>query len=396
MKKLFFSLILLLTFGACSDETNEPKDIVLDRNTASEQTIFADQTSTNEGISFHANQNWVARVQALPTTKATEQVDWITLSQYEGGAGDFTIKLTIRKNDTGASRSAVIEIVCGATSIRILVEQKHTTESGEELQPEEPQSAPKIVRIKSKSSEENYEFKYDSKGRIIEYHFIDVDQEGTETINARYTYTTKADGGLQIDATYKRVYGDEAKTGREQIVTDQSGKAIRSLWEGDGESSYRYNAANQLIHTLEAGNNTDLTWENKNMIRQNTVYDNSGNSEYTEITYGSLLNNANLDLAHLLFRNEACEGLAFWHGCLGTLQVMDCFGERVANMPHSMKYNSAFDSPDSKSESVVTFEYQLDAEQKIVQIRSTSIHTIENEFGKDTSTTQETYDIFYE
>ena len=124
-------MLLLLTLAACSKDPETQKEIILDKETATEQTVYADQTSTDKGISFHADADWFATVKEVATKAADNTpVDWITLSQYEGGAGDFTLTLTIKENHTQADRRAEITIVCGTTVIKIMIEQKATNENG--------------------------------------------------------------------------------------------------------------------------------------------------------------------------------------------------------------------------------------------------------------------------
>ena len=173
MKRITSIMLLLLTLAACTKDPETKNEIVLDKDTTTEQTIYADQTSTAKGISFHADADWFATVKEV-ATKATDNtpVDWITLSQYEGGAGDFTLTLTVKENHTQADRKAEISIVCGTTVIKVTIEQKATNKNGikikrvktvEYVEAFGPQYAKE-----SHNSNDNVKFtySYDQEGRI--------------------------------------------------------------------------------------------------------------------------------------------------------------------------------------------------------------------------------------
>ena len=139
MKKLFSLLFLLTAFVACSDSDEQPQTIVLDKGTSTSQSIYADETTSDRGISFYAAEPWTATVADL--TRA--QAEWIRLSQYSGEAGSFTLTLTIDPNTTGKDRKAEIRIEAGASLITIAIEQKGITrEEEEEQQKPEPQPQP--------------------------------------------------------------------------------------------------------------------------------------------------------------------------------------------------------------------------------------------------------------
>ena len=71
------------------------------------------------------------------TKAASGKVEWLELSAYSGGPGEYTLTLTLIENLTGKDRKATIEIRCGNDVITITVEQKATTEAGETPAPKE-------------------------------------------------------------------------------------------------------------------------------------------------------------------------------------------------------------------------------------------------------------------
>lgn len=176
-----FSLFLAAFVAGCSDDDNAPRDLVLSDDTQTTQTVYADQTSgTGGGISFTALSDWTATVTDVTDTKAASDgtVDWLTLSAYSGGPGQYTLTLTLTENRTGRDRKAQIEIVCGADRITITVEQKGTTTGGDT--PTVPQGN-RLSRMEYTSVDSNnpdyytkiiLTFAYNREGLLDEVHDI--------------------------------------------------------------------------------------------------------------------------------------------------------------------------------------------------------------------------------
>lgn len=129
---MLLSLLCTCLLCCCSDE-EATEGIRLTGNTPAHQTIYADETTTQgDGIEFSTPGAWTAEITEADVTKAAgSQVGWISLSQYSGDkAGDYTIRVSLSKNYTGADRKAFIKIISGSV-LTITVEQKSTTESGD-------------------------------------------------------------------------------------------------------------------------------------------------------------------------------------------------------------------------------------------------------------------------
>ena len=184
-------LMALLAVAGCSDD-DTPKNVVLTGGTQTSQTVYADETQGAEGgISFTAATDWTATVTEVSTTKAVggSTVDWLTLSAYSGGPGEYTLTLTLKENNTGADRKAKIEIVCGGDVIAITVEQKGTTEAGDTpTGPAGPQGK-RLARVEYTHVASEYPnsynkyimtFGYDSEGRLSVLHQISYtgDEQG--------------------------------------------------------------------------------------------------------------------------------------------------------------------------------------------------------------------------
>lgn len=214
VKKCFFVLLAAIALGACSDNDGETADgaVVLDKSTPTTQVIYADETQKNEGIKFTATEPWTAIVNEVQTKAGGSNVEWLTLSAYSGGAGEFTLSMTLTTNTTGRSRKAEIRIMAGDTMLSVTVEQKAETESGEQ-----PVASIPLVktftyrgvfnsdRVHSSSEdyilEESRTFDYDAQGRVIRIA-SGADRYGS-TIVQTYDYATAGKVNVKLVETYK-------------------------------------------------------------------------------------------------------------------------------------------------------------------------------------------------
>ncbi len=171
MKKILFHLFLLasLFMAACHDDNGGPSSIVIDKDQQN-QTAYADDTEKT--IRFEATEAWHTEVDDT-ATKATETVEkWVSLDPASGEAGEITIKLALSTNYTGTDRKATIHIICGGTTITVIIEQKGETENGEVPDEDSPADGVRKISeiITSTDGEPNHiVFTYDEQGRVQEY-----------------------------------------------------------------------------------------------------------------------------------------------------------------------------------------------------------------------------------
>ncbi len=379
---------MLVMFAACSDDTKVIKEIVLDKGTATNQTIYSDETSTKEGISFTATEKWTATVTDISTRAAEGRVDWLKLSQYDGGAGKFTLTLTIEKNDTGSDRKAEIKIVCGETTITVVVEQKAITSDEAGTDPDQPQSKKKVKTIKEYDDKNQLriqsDFSYDNKGRIAKLNITEFKnkEDHKEFSNISFSYKKQDNGNLMIEV--KCIATEEGKEDIdidiEYLYCDNTGKVVRAKEKDDDtpqgvlddEHEYEYDNQNQLIRTKtkEFDNNaniretiSDFAWNNRNMVSYKSTNPFYGNGE---ITYTNIKNDANIDLAYFVCFGNSTELLTFPHE-IDKGSICGYFGKRVANMPATVKGTSR----EIRVENY-TFDYKRDAEGYINEVNIAS------------------------
>ena len=254
-KSLFLALLTIgVAMASCSDGDDESsKTIELTGGTQTTQTVFADETTLHNGIKFTATEAWTATITEVATTKAAAgRVDWVELSAYSGGAGEFTLTMTLQPNLTGQSRKAEIRIVCGDTTIVIVIEQKGTTQDG---------TLQKMIRkviyeytdnedeYKSSNEYKSYEFKYNSLGRIAEC----VRKNGPDAseANLKYTETIAFDYTIanEIRIQNRRIYHDgtssDGEIEKSTVMLNEQGFATRITFPAD-YVGFEYNADNRL------------------------------------------------------------------------------------------------------------------------------------------------------
>lgn len=163
--KLSFLLSVVCLWGVilvsgCSEKDETPTNLTLKEGTQTTQVVYADEVTNQGGISFTALSDWTATVTEVATEASTKaasgKVEWLELSAYSGGPGEYTLTLTLIENLTGKDRKATIEIRCGNDVITITVEQKATTEAGETPAPKEK----RLVRYEITNSSSLYPDSY--------------------------------------------------------------------------------------------------------------------------------------------------------------------------------------------------------------------------------------------
>jgi hypothetical protein len=134
------SLLLMATAvltGCEKDGPSEDSAIQVESGSALTQSVFADETQGNGGVTFTTTGAWTssitettAPVKSL-SLKSAQDASWISISPSSGDrAGSYTVTITLEPNLTGADRTAVITITCGDSEITITVTQKATKEDG--------------------------------------------------------------------------------------------------------------------------------------------------------------------------------------------------------------------------------------------------------------------------
>lgn len=340
-----------IQFTACSnDDSNEPKqEITLSENTQKQQTIYADNANAPEGISFEANGPWKATVKEISAARADNNgIEWLSLSQYEGGAGKITLNLIIKENNTGNDRKAEITIICGNSKITISVEQKATLENGN--LPDGPiinksKLIKKITCTESANPNDIYifEFTYDDKGRVTNISDSHRYDSTTYKTTCSFTY-------LGNKVSYIGHNGNEEEIEGGEISLNEKGYAVSGKFydiddnkKDEWNSSWTYASNGYLTRYTHAqdGFTIDFKWENKNLSLLEDKY--SSRISYERFTYNTnIKNKANIDYNYLItaFLSETSESLSFASGdSWGFTGMFGYLGKRSENVVSHMQTN---------------------------------------------------------
>ncbi|MDL2320592.1 BACON domain-containing protein, partial [Alistipes sp. OttesenSCG-928-B03] len=137
MKKiLILFLICIPVLIACDDKEAGEKITVPDQQELTQSAYADDETSGT--VTFTATASWTAEVRKTAQAGDTraEGVEWLTLDQYEGKAGEHTLSIKLAPNYTGKSRTGSIYISSGKDEVTVDVTQQATAEDG--YIPEDP------------------------------------------------------------------------------------------------------------------------------------------------------------------------------------------------------------------------------------------------------------------
>ena len=126
MKRLLYFAAILLAIVACSkseddvrnDNSTSSPDKPKDEITLSKSLISFDEFADEESISFSATADWIAEI-------VNDRADgWLRVIPQSGTAGDASITIKSKDNDTPEERNASVRIKAGTASKTIAVSQK--------------------------------------------------------------------------------------------------------------------------------------------------------------------------------------------------------------------------------------------------------------------------------
>ena len=142
MSKIYNGIVCLvlmscaLFFSGC-EEQQDSDSITLAPDTKESYTFYANETGGNV-IGFTSSGEWTAYVNYdAESSEMNAAGEWVTLSEYNGSAGECSFSLYVDVNETGKEREAAVTIQSGMASVSIPVVQK-----AEEGQGDSPNLSP--------------------------------------------------------------------------------------------------------------------------------------------------------------------------------------------------------------------------------------------------------------
>lgn len=294
-KKLIFMLVAIAAMVSCSEDNDDNPKVVLSKETQTEQTLYADQTTgTDGGIKFHAVGSWNATVSEVTQRSPNNAPGWLTLSAYSGSAGSNTITLSLRANYTGVARQAKIDIICGSTTATVYVKQEATTQEGDI--PVFKKTVKRITKEPGEANPESLLFYYDTDGRIARitsseegYNssstFIHLGNKITENDGEGTIVHTIGDNGyIESSVTTVGYYEEVNKFGYSNgYINDISSRYI------DDDGKWANETVNFALSSGKIVSSVTQLQNNENII--STVYGYQSNS------YDCI---SNLNISHLL------------------------------------------------------------------------------------------------
>lgn len=224
MKSFYYLLLCAaLTFSACSNGDDNPAQLKLADGIPTEIVFGDGEDSGVKEIKFVASAPWAATVKETSVARSGSEVDWLTLDKYSGDAGEFTLTLTIRDNETSETRRAEIVIICGDTTVTITVEQKPYdtgNEGGSETTDSRLVKTMKIVMLNKPDDVAVGKFTYDDKGRVVK--MVAGPEQGpvdqTFTIEYNENILVINETGIDSGDTYNSKY---------EVELNEAGNAVK-------------------------------------------------------------------------------------------------------------------------------------------------------------------------
>lgn len=380
MKKLIrltLACIMLLSFAACSDDDNGTgKDIELTGGTQTSQTIYADEINgAADGIKFSTTGAWQATVSELQLRTASDNaVDWLTLSQYNGDkAGDYTLTLTLKENYSGKDRKAEIKIISGNSSITITVEQKGTTESGEE--PEQPNMSSPYKYFITQMRISIFDDFGGGKGlTTLTYNdrnqVVKIEESGNDGELGEYATISYANGQINYqlhDDCYENGEVHDAT-----VILNDKGYIVSGKRNNPSEKNDNWKATYDNNGYLIASSghtewnnsqyseelSTTIEWKDGNMISVTDQDGSKATATYTDIENNPLVN---IDINRFISRMESWDfTVATDHSWDSDLFIaMDYYGKRTKNYLKSV--TSAHDG-------TMSYEYEFDNLERVKKV----------------------------
>ncbi len=383
MRKLFLFMMvsMIAIFTACSsgdDSTIPQKTITNYEETQLSQTIYADETSSDDDFTFTANQAWHTVIESK--VKSSE-IDWITLDPASGEAGVVNMSINLDTNMTGEDRSALISIVCGETTITITIEQKATTEDGVKPKPIDKALVKNIIV----NSELNWQFVYNDDNSLKNFYCTEDihNNKDVSILNVDFEYT---DSEITIDA--KILYstpdisvGETPPSNTDEYVW-MTNMSKLSLVNGKVAS---YTSRHESATTDNT--NATFTYDNEKLMAKN-YYSNDGEAAFVwqdnlmtninyisqqgrydwslDIKYLDEIANINIDINKLLLIDaETVHGL-FWNNLYQPM-IPSYFGEYTANLVASASEVKLIDS--DKYDSSYRFEYEFNQDGNPIKVK---------------------------
>lgn len=158
----------LLFSVSCTDNENARPSVefVLDDAVPGNWVLPANDTSVF--VKFQAYNDWRVSVERDSSEESLSSLDWLSLSEYSGKAGQHTLSMSISENATDTTRNAKVIFYCGMKKVVVNVTQEEGQEENDSLQCRKGQISEIREQVYGEDPySHSYKFGYDSIGRLV-------------------------------------------------------------------------------------------------------------------------------------------------------------------------------------------------------------------------------------
>lgn len=285
MKRFLLYLLTVVSIVACSE--GEPADNGSDDGggntpttptiTLNKSSVSFDELADEESISFSTTADWIAEI-------VNDRADgWLSVTPQSGSAGDASITIKAKENDTPDERNASVRIKAGSASKTISVSQKQKDALTVTASKFEVEAEGGEVKIEVKA---NIDFEYaidESAKEWIKYEGTRAMKTSTLTFSvAKNDDTDKREGKIAIKSgEFNEVVTIYQAGSEPSIVISQNEYVVSS----DGET-ISVEVSSNVDVAVEMP--TDADWISENTTRATSTntyrFDIQPNEDYDQRT----------------------------------------------------------------------------------------------------------------
>ena len=360
----------LLFSVSCTDNENARPSVefVLDDAVPGNWVLPANDTSVF--VKFQAYNDWQVSVERDSSEESLSSLDWLSLSEYSGKAGQHTLSMSISENTTDTTRNAKVIFYCGMKRVVVNVTQEEGQEENDSLQCRRGQ----ISEIREQCYCEDphshsYKFGYDSIGRLVRVNMYsgvcilsyqqNSIQYSSQFGNVDGYVEYKENGTAQLDkkgnATSWRCISEELKINNGYYYEED--KFICTMSYEDG---YLQEHRNGNYHETR-------NWQNGCPVTYNRREPGIGNYS-VRVAYSDIENKGSIDLN--MFVGTTSEWLWFdYSDGLDVVGWAGLLGRRSSYMPSKVETRGDGEMAGSR---LLSYTYDTDEYGRIVKITEDS------------------------
>lgn len=361
----------LLFSVSCTDNENARPSVefVLDGAVPGNWVLPANDTSVF--VKFQAYNDWRVSVEQDSSEESLSSLDWLSLSEYSGKAGQHTLSMSISENTTDTTRNAKVIFYCGMKRVVVNVTQEEGQEENDSLQCRRGQISEirELYYGEEGSNSHSYKFGYDSIGRLVR-----VNWDGAYGV----CILSYQQNSIQYSAQFGEWEGyvEVLKNGTAQL--DKKGNATswrclsKELCSNGGyyyeEDKFTCTMSYEDGYLQEHGNgnyHATWNWQNGCPVMYNERVPGIGN-DYVRVAYSDIENKGSIDLN--MFVGTTSEWLELNDG-LDVVGWAGLLGRRSSYMPSKVEERGDGEMAGSR---LLSYTYDTDEYGRIVKITEDS------------------------